>query len=130
MEPEWPGFAFIENTIGCDQIHSIRPSGIGCLDVIVEAIDDSGKFDAQPPYARASYRGAFFLIARAAEQYLIPHIALHRPHVGGMSLKDIDGVEVNLALVLFGQFVQGGNLPPEGRSSKAAEDQNDRLICP
>src|ERR1700722_18720425 len=47
-----------------------------------------------------------------------------------MSFKDVDRVEVNLALVLLGQFVQGGNLPSKRRSSKAAEDENSRLIAP
>jgi len=45
MKPEWSRFAFIENTAGCDQIHSIRPSGVCGLNLIVEAIDHSGKFN-------------------------------------------------------------------------------------
>jgi hypothetical protein len=130
MKSEWPGFAFIENTTACDQIHSIRPSVVCGLNLIVEAIDESGKFDPEPPHARASYRGTLLLIARAAEQYIVLHIALHLPHVVGMSFENVDGVEVNLALVLLGQFVQGGNLPPKGRSSKAAEDENSWLVAP
>jgi hypothetical protein len=130
MKSEWPGLAFIENTTACDQIHSIRPPGVCGLNLIVEAIDQSGKFDPQPPHARASYRRTLLLIAWAAEQYIVLHIALHLPYVGGMSLKDVDGVEVDLALVLLGQFVEGGNLPSKGRSSKAAKDKNSRLIAP
>jgi len=122
MKSEWPGFAFIENTTGCDQIHSIRPASVCGLNLIVEAIDESGKFDPQPPHACTSYRSTLLLVAWAAEQYIILHIALHLPHVGGMSFENVDGVEVNLTLVLVSQFVEGGNLPPKGRSSKAAED--------
>lgn len=47
-----------------------------------------------------------------------------------MSFENVDGVEVNLALVLLGQFIEGGNLPSKGRSSKAAEDKNSRLVAP
>jgi hypothetical protein len=47
-----------------------------------------------------------------------------------MCLKDVHGIEVNLTFVLLGQLIQGGNLPPKGRSSVAAEDKDDRLICP
>ena len=47
-----------------------------------------------------------------------------------MRLQDVDRVEINLALVLLGQFVQGGNLPPKRRSGVAAEDENDGLIYP
>jgi hypothetical protein len=104
---------FIENTTACDQIHSIRSSGVCGLNLIVEAIDESGKFDPEPPHARASYRGTLLLIARAAEQYIVLHIALHLPHVVGMSFENVDGVEVNLALVLLSQFVEGGNPPAE-----------------
>lgn len=74
MNPEWPGFAFIENTTGYDQIHSIRPSGVCGLNPIAEAIDDSWEFDPQSLHAPTSYRGALLLIARAAEQYLVLHI--------------------------------------------------------
>jgi hypothetical protein len=55
---------------------------------------------------------------------------LHLPHIGGMRLKDIYSVESDLVAVLLGQFVQGGNLPPKGRSRVAAEDQDDRLLSP
>jgi hypothetical protein len=47
-----------------------------------------------------------------------------------VSFKDIDSVKINLAFVLVRQFVQGGNLPPKGRSSIAAEHQDDRLLRP
>ena len=130
MKPEWPWFAFIENTTACDQIHSIRPSGVCGFNLIVEAIDERGEFDPQPLHAQTGNRGALLLIARAAKQYLVLHIALHLPYIGGMSFKDVDSVEINLVLILLGQFVQGGNLPPKGRSSIAAEDENNRLIAP
>ncbi len=44
-----------------------------------------------------------------------------------MGLKNVNGVETDLALVLLGELVQGGNLPPKGRSGIAAKDQDDRL---
>ena len=130
MKSEWPGFAFIENTAVCNQIHSIRPSCVCGLNLIVEAVDESGKFDPQPPHACTSYRSTLLLVAWAAEQYIILHIALHLPHVGGMCLKDIDRVKINLILVLRGQFVQGGNLPPKRWSSIAPEYQDDRFASP
>jgi len=103
MKAEWSWLALIENaTIGCDQIHAVRPSGVGGLHLVVEAIDDSGKLDAQSAHTGTRYRGALFLVAGAAEQHLIPNIALHLPHVGGMGLQDVDRVEINLALVPLG----------------------------
>jgi hypothetical protein len=103
MKPEWSWLALIENaTIACDQIHAVRPSGVGGFHVVVKAIDDSRKFDAQSAHTGTRYRGALFLVAGAAEQHFIANIALHLPHVCGMSLKDVDGVEIYLALVLRG----------------------------
>jgi len=131
MKAKRPGFALIEDTtIRRDQIEAVGPACIGLLHLVVEAIHHCGKLDSKLPYACASYRGSLRLIARAAEQHLVAHVALHLPHVGGMRLKDIDGVEVDLTLVLFRQFVQGGNLPPKWRSGIAPENQNDRLVCP
>ena len=103
MKSEWSWLALIENAIiGCDQIHAVRPSGVGGLNLVVKAIDDGGKLDAQFPHARTGYRGALFLIAGATEEHLIPNIALHLPYVGGMSLQDVDRIETNVALVLLG----------------------------
>ena len=131
MKPEGSRLALIEHAvIGCDQIHPVGPSGVGNLNLVVEAVNNGGKLDAQAPYALPRYRGAFFLIARATKQHFILNIALHLPYVRGMSLQDVDRVEVNLALVSLGQFVQGGNLPPKRRSRIATEDQNDRFLSP
>lgn len=47
-----------------------------------------------------------------------------------MRFKDVHGIELDLVLILLGQLVQGGNLPPEGRSGIAPEDENDRLVRP
>jgi len=44
-----------------------------------------------------------------------------------MRLGDIHRQERNAILIIVVQLVQGGNLPPIGRSSVAAEDENDGL---
>ena len=47
-----------------------------------------------------------------------------------MSFKDIYGIEINFILVLSGELVQGGNLPPKWWSSIAPEDQDNGLRGP
>jgi hypothetical protein len=47
-----------------------------------------------------------------------------------MSLKDVDRIKTDFVLVLIGQLVQGGNLPPKWRSGVAPENQHDRLLSP
>ena len=80
--------------------------------------------------AGASHGSTLLLVAGTSKQNVISDVTLHLPDVGGMSFKDVDGVKVYLAFILIGQFVQGGNLPPKGRSRIAAEDENNGLICP
>jgi hypothetical protein len=50
------------------------------------------------------------------------------PDIAGMRLDDIDNQEGDVLVVLVIEFVESGNLPPEGRSSIAAEDQYDMLV--
>jgi hypothetical protein len=52
---------------------------------------------------------------------------LHLPYVGRMRLGDIHHQKRNLIYILIVKFVEGRNLPPEGRSSVAAEDHHHRL---
>jgi len=44
-------------------------------------------------------------------------------------LADVNDVERRAIFVLLVEFVEGGNLPPEGRSGVAAEDEDDRLLA-
>jgi hypothetical protein len=52
---------------------------------------------------------------------------LHLPDVAGMRFGDVDHQERDLLSVLLVELVESGNLPPEGRSSVAAEDEHNRL---
>jgi hypothetical protein len=131
MKAERPGLALVENTtIRPDQVESIRPSGIGRLDLVIETIEHCRKLDAEFSHASAGDRSAFSLVLGTGEEHLIADITLHLPDIGGVGLKNVDRIEVGLALILLRQFVQGGNLPPEGRSSVAAKDQHDGSLRP
>ena len=44
-----------------------------------------------------------------------------------MRFRDVDDEETNFVLVLIVKLVESGNLPPEGRSSVAAEDEDNGL---
>jgi len=44
-----------------------------------------------------------------------------------MSFRNVNRQEAHPIAILFVKLVQGGNLPPEGRSSVAAEDEHNRL---
>lgn len=113
-----------------NQVKPVGPTGISRLSLILETVNHRRKFDAQLAHTGTGNKGAFCLVLGAAKENAITHIGLHLPYVGGMRLKNVNGVEVYLAVVLLGEFVQGGNLPPKWRSRVAPEDQHDRPICP
>ena len=113
-----------------DQIEAIRPASVCSLHSIIQAIHERGKLDFQASYTGARYRYALGHVARAAKEHLIPDVALHLPDIRGMGLKDVDRIEIDLSLVLLRKLVQGGNLPPERRSSVAAEDEHHWPLLP
>src|ERR1700733_12167766 len=131
MEAKRSWFAFVEQTATrSNEIHAIRPSGIGGLHVVIKSIDQRRKLDSQLSYARTGNRGALCFVTRAAEEHLVAHVGLHLPHIRGVSLKDVYGIEIDLILILPCKLVQGGNLPPKWRSGVAPEDQYYRVRCP
>jgi len=131
MKAEGAGLAFIENAATLtNQIKAIGPPCVSRLNAIVKAINQRGKPDAEFAHARTRNRYALDLVLGAAEQHAITHVRLHRPNVSGMRLKNVDRVEADLAAVLRGEFVQGGNLPPKWRSGVTAEDQHHRPVSP
>jgi hypothetical protein len=131
MEAERTRSALERNaSAAVDQIETIRPSSVCRLHSIIQTIYERGKLDFQASYTGARYRYALGHVARAAKQHLIPNVALHLPDIGRMGLQDVDRVEIDLSLVLLRELVQGGNLPPEGWSSVAAEDENDWPVLP
>lgn len=131
MEAEGAGLAFVNNAATLpNQVEPVRPTRVSSLDPIVEAINERWKFDAQLSHARARDKRTFQIILWTAEKHFIAHVRLHLPHIGGMRLKNIDGVEADLVVVLLGELVQGGNLPPKRRSRIAAEHQDHRPVRP
>ena len=131
MKAERPRFAFERDlSIALNQVEAVRPAGVSGFRLIVKVINQRRELDMQLPNASASHGRALLLVTRTAEQNIIADIALHLPDVGRMSFKNVDGVEVDFALVLLGQLVQGGNLPPKRRSGIAAENENDWPLRP
>ncbi len=131
VKSKWARFAFVKyaSTL-TDQIEPVGPTRESRFDTIVETVNECGEFDAQLADARPSNIGALDLVLWTAEEYVIAHIGLHLPHVGGMRLEDVHGVKSDFTLILLGELVQGGNLPPKRRSGVTAEDQDDRLVGP
>ena len=128
LEPKRSGLALINHAVvSVDQVDALRPSGVSALGLVVESIDHRRKLDAQLPYASSRDLAAFLIVFRACKKNLVLQVALRLPDVGGMRLCDVDNQERDLLPVLIVELIERGNLPPERRSSIAAEKQHDRL---
>ena len=131
LNPNGPGLVLNTHpAIAINQVNTVRPAGVGDLGSIVEAVDDCRKFDAELAHARARYIRALSFILRTGKDDRVADVALHLPNVAGMRFQDVHGVERHPVSVLLVELVEGGNLPPEWRSSVAAEHQHNRLLAP
>ena len=126
MEAKRSWLAFVKHmTSRCDQIQAIRPTCVGGFYAVIKIINDCRKLNAELSNTGSGNGSTLRFISRATNQYFIAHVGLHLPHIRGMSLKDVHGIEGNFVLILLGKLVQGGNLPPEGWSRVAAKYQYD-----
>lgn len=67
------------------------------------------------------------LVLRIGKKHLLAHVDGQLPAIGGMGLLDVDDEEIDAVTILAVERIEGGNLPPERRSSIAPEDQHDGL---
>ena len=129
FEAKRPRFTLVcHSAILVEQVNAVGPTGVSLLCRIAKLIEDSRKFDSQFPYASPGNQRALLFILRTGEDYLVLDVALHLPDVAGMRLSDVHDQERNFVLVLIVKLVEGGNLPPEGRSGVAAKDHDYRLL--
>jgi hypothetical protein len=128
VESEGAGLAFVGHVAGgIDQIKSIWPRRVCLLGGVAKFVEHGGNVDSQLAHTGAGDETAFFFTPGAGEDDVVLNIALHLPDVAGMRLGDVDHQERDLLSVLLVELVESGNLPPEGRSSVAAEDEHNRL---
>ena len=110
-----------------DEVYTVRPARVCLFGGVAKLVEYGRKLDPQFANASACHQCALFLSPGAGKDDLVLDIALHLPHVAGMSFRDVHNNESDLALVLIIKLVQGGNLPPEGWSSVASENHHYRL---
>jgi hypothetical protein len=128
IESERAGLAFEHNMPGgIDQIKAVGPCRVCGLGRIAEFVEHSGNLNAKLAHAGSRDSFAFLFVARACKYYLVFDVALHLPHVARVRLGDVHHEEADAVAVVVIELVESGNLPPEGRSSVAAEDERDRF---
>ena len=111
-----------------DEVNAVRPSGVSRSVELPNSSRTAGNLMPNLRTQDPATEGAFFFILWAGEDDFVFDVAFHLPDVAGMRFQDVHHEKSDCIAVLLVQLVEGGNLPPEGRSSVAAEDQHDRLL--
>jgi hypothetical protein len=130
VKAEWAGAGLVAHApVLVDDIEAIGPTGVVAFGRIIKRVDDSGELDAKLHDAELAQFAAFIEALGAGENDVIVEIVGVLPDVAGMSLANVDHVEGDAVSVLLVQLIENGNLPPEGRSRIAAEDENDGFFA-
>jgi hypothetical protein len=130
MKPKGSGFTLVGYTARLiDDKEAVRPAGVGALRGILQIIYESGNVNAK--FDHASIRGLIAIIKTpgGGDKNVVLNIAGHLPSVGRMRLFYVYDIQSGSILVLRVHFVEGGDLPPKGRSSMTAENQDHRLLA-
>ena len=131
LEAEGAGAALVgDAAVEADDIQPVGPGGVGELGRVIHAVDQSWDVDLHFADAGVSGGAAFGEILVMRQLDLGLHVILGDPAVQRVRLADIDEEEFRLLFVFLVEFVERGNLPAEGSSGVAAEDQHHRLLTP
>lgn len=126
MEAVGAGGAFEGNAaLRVDDVEAIGPGGVGLLGGVVDGVDQGGDFDFQAADAGLGDGFAFGGGFGIGVNDVLALVDGELPAVARVRFLDVDDVEIGAILVLVIEAVEGGNLPPEGRSCVAAEDEDD-----
>lgn len=124
MEAKRPRSTFVRNLpAAIDQVQPVRPTRVGLLGRVVEAVEHRWKLDSQFAYAGSRNKRALFFILGRCEHYIVFQVVLRLPYIAGMRFEDVYREETHLVAKLFVEFVEGGNLPPKRWSGIAAKNQ-------
>lgn len=126
MKAEGAGLAFMaDEALAIDEVEAIGPAGVGALDGVMAVIEEGRQFDLEVAHTGGGDVRALLFVLRVGEEDFLADVDGELPAVGGVGFLDVDDVEVDAIAVLAIELVEGGNLPPEGRSSIAAEDEDN-----
>ena len=107
VEALWPGGV----RVVCRVTHVVDAKGDGIFEALDEIVGNGH------PLSQALWLGV---------AYVVLHIGFHLPLVGGMSFADVDSQKIGVILVVVVNLHHVTDVASKGRSSVAAEDDNER----
>lgn len=126
MEAVRPGSAFEGNTpLLVDHVQAVWPAGIRFLCCVFDVVEQCRDFDLEPTHTGVGHGLALGVGLRVGVNDALPLVDGELPAIARMRFLDVDDEELGAIFVLAVEIVEGGNLPPERRSSVAAEDEDD-----
>ena len=128
VETEGAGLALeADLALAIDQVQAIWPAGVGALGGVPGIVQDRGDLDLQVADAGGGHVRALILVFGVGEEHFLAQVNGQLPAIRRVSFLDVDDKEIDLIAVLAVELIEGGNLPPEGRSSVAPEDEHHGL---
>jgi hypothetical protein len=130
FEAEGAGTGFVgDAAVAINYVEAVGPAGVVAFSRVLEIVEHGRKFDAELDDAELAHLGALVLIFGRGENYVVVDIVRILPDVGGVRFANVNRIELDLIFIFRVQVVEGGNLPPEWRSSVAAKNEDDRLLA-
>src|SRR4029453_12941645 len=115
-------------TVSIDHIQSIGPPVVRGIRRVIEVIDERGHLDPELDDTNLSEIFTLVCARGTGVDDLVFQVDGQLPRVARMRFADVDDVERRAVAVLPVDLVEDGNLPPERRSSVAAEDEDHRFL--
>jgi len=125
---EWAHAAAISDAGGfVDDVKTFGPGGVGVVGGVGHVVDTERQREIETFGEIVGDGEALFERLRLGVADVFFEVGFHLPFVGGMRFADVDGEKVRVIFVVVEDLNEVADLATERRSSKAAEDEDERL---
>ena len=125
---KWAHAAAIGDASGfIDDVETFGPSGVGVVGGVGHVVDTEGQREIEAFGEIVGDGEALSQRLGLGVADIFLEIGLHLPFVGGMRFADVDGQKVGVLSVVVEDLDEVADLATEGRSSKTAEDEDERF---
>ena len=125
---EWAHAAAIGDAGGLiDDVETLGPGGVGVVGGVGHVVHTERQREIEAFGEIVGDGEALFQRLGLSVADVFFEVGFHLPFVGGMGFADVDGQKVGVIFVIVEDLDEVADLATERRSSKAAEDEDERL---